>query len=162
MGERGVLWETEEGPAVLWGDEGDEADIKEAFLQEIMHKLGAEAPMGGIQRVGREDGLDGRGEGSTGRTHVRKPAGWAVRRRAAQDGWSMPSETRWGRGARRQIVMDPADLVKETGPCGAGEASGSLSREDATQISPFAHHSGYGVDSRFKVGKRDPGKPVGG
>lgn len=34
-------------------------DFKEAF-REIMHKLRAEAPMGGIQRVSREEGVVGK------------------------------------------------------------------------------------------------------
>lgn len=45
--------------------------------------------------------------------------------------------------------MDPADLAKESGsyPVRMGRQQGSLSRGEATQISPFANHSGYRVES---------------
>lgn len=44
------------GQPILWGDVGDGADVKEAFLEEIMHKLRAKAPMGGSQGGYRELG----------------------------------------------------------------------------------------------------------
>lgn len=69
------------------------------------------------------------------------------------------------RGSEQQIVMDPAELAKGPYPLGmAGEGRQghweSLSREETTQISPFANHSGCRVESRLEMGKREAGEPL--
>lgn len=73
------------GQAILWGDVGDGADVKEAFLEEITHKLRAEAPMGGSQGGYRPEARD---------KMRAEPAWWIVGFRAAQDGFIVPSPER--------------------------------------------------------------------
>lgn len=72
---------------VMWGKE---QDSKEAFLEEIMHKLRAEEPIGGIQGVGRGEGVVGKWERKytwkRWKSRREEPAQQIVGVRAAQDG----------------------------------------------------------------------------
>lgn len=60
MGERECSGKQKRGQPIVWGDLGKEQDSKEAFLEEIVHKLRAEEPIGGIQGVGREKRVVGK------------------------------------------------------------------------------------------------------